>query len=377
MSFEDLRSTVHRPFRSLRAAALAPVVASLLLVTGCSSDDDESNAPASLAIQAPDDAWTWVDFDNAFCGTGTTTGIAVNPSSASNNVIVWLQDGGVCYTPEDCLDPDGGAANFTGFGPPQFNEWGADRGVRGIFDRADPSNPFKDYSFVFVPYCTGDFHAGNKISNDDLHHVGHANITAYLERLVPTFPSPDTLVVAGSSAGAFGTWFNLYQIHEAFQPAQALLINDSGPFFPFSAYVPDLVALVALFGLKKTVPPGCDKCIDIAGADGGPHQFIPYYATALPNVRGSITCSLADDTLPGYMFMTQEEFAAGLNTLADETVPLNPNFRVFFPEPADHVWLFGADNGTKLSDVTAAGVTLDTFLSQQLSGDAGWVDVRP
>ena len=32
----------------------------------------------------------------------------------------------------------------------------ADQGVGGFLDTANPDNPFKDWTIVYVPYCTGD-----------------------------------------------------------------------------------------------------------------------------------------------------------------------------------------------------------------------------
>ena len=32
---------------------------------------------------------------------------------------------------------------------------------RGIFDRSNPENPFRDFGVIFVPYCTGDVHIGD------------------------------------------------------------------------------------------------------------------------------------------------------------------------------------------------------------------------
>ncbi len=33
-----------------------------------------------------------------------------------------------------------------------------------LFDRGDGDNPFADASYVFVPYCTGDLHAGSRVA---------------------------------------------------------------------------------------------------------------------------------------------------------------------------------------------------------------------
>lgn len=32
----------------------------------------------------------------------------------------------------------------------------------GVFDLANPRNPVADWSFVYVPYCTGDIHSGSR-----------------------------------------------------------------------------------------------------------------------------------------------------------------------------------------------------------------------
>ena len=62
------------------------------------------------------------------------------------------------------------------------------------------ANPFRDASFVYVPYCTGDIYGGEAVqtytsgqTSKTVHHMGRANVKAFLSRLVPTFP--------GSGAG--------------------------------------------------------------------------------------------------------------------------------------------------------------------------------
>src|SRR5262245_55134744 len=44
-------------------------------------------------ITAPSDQWTWIPFDDAFCGNGTTTGIGVNPTTKSTRVLIFLEGG--------------------------------------------------------------------------------------------------------------------------------------------------------------------------------------------------------------------------------------------------------------------------------------------
>ena len=58
---------------------------------------------------------------------------------------------------------------------------------RGIFDRSNPENPFKDFSVIVVPYCTGDVHIGDASrrygddpSSRPVAHRGYRNVAAVL-----------------------------------------------------------------------------------------------------------------------------------------------------------------------------------------------------
>lgn len=74
-------------------------------------------------------------------------------------------------------------------------------------------NPFKDWTFIIVPYATGDFHAGtgeyhykDESGNEKtLYHTGYNNYSAFIEKAKEYVGSPDTLLVTGFSAGGFAT----------------------------------------------------------------------------------------------------------------------------------------------------------------------------
>lgn len=101
----------------------------------------------------------------------------------------------------------------------------------GLFNRQGFGNPFKDYNDVFVPYCTGDLHAGTKVTtygSKATSHVGFLNMSAYLKRLVPTFPDAERIFLFGSSAGGFGVGVNWYRVQGAFPAARVDLVLLSG-----------------------------------------------------------------------------------------------------------------------------------------------------
>lgn len=87
-----------------------------------------------------------------------------------------------------------------------------DRANFGIFNLDNPDNPFKDHTTVFAPYCTADVHMGASDTvyppveegQTDLviRHQGRANVEAVLQWTYEHVPSPQSIFVTGSSAGA-------------------------------------------------------------------------------------------------------------------------------------------------------------------------------
>src|SRR5215468_7682801 len=53
--------------------------------------------PLGQPLTAPSEQWTWVDFPNTACGNGMPTGLAVNLTTKSSRVLVYLEGGGACW----------------------------------------------------------------------------------------------------------------------------------------------------------------------------------------------------------------------------------------------------------------------------------------
>src|SRR5262245_9776944 len=143
-------------------------------------------------IVAPSDQWTWVPFPDARCGYGAQTGIGINPSAASDKLLIYLMGGGGCFTQAECTpgcNPQFQhcAANLSGYDESTLMQELGLFQAGSIFDRTSTVNPLKDHSFIVVPYCTGDFHSGSQQASYGVYHVGFSNIAAYLKRIVPTF----------------------------------------------------------------------------------------------------------------------------------------------------------------------------------------------
>ncbi len=256
--------------RTVLVRALAVV---LLVAAGCGDSNHQGPAPGPYDGPPPMGAailpnegtaipnateWTWIPFPDSLCNDATqqvsgsyqfstsTTGLAIS-WGIGTDVVFFLQGGGACWDFVTC----GGAKAYgiektasTGpFGPGEFatqlynnikyqNSW-----VR----RANLPAALATATIVFIPYCTGDVHAGDAVTPYPppqflsllppitWHHVGHANVMAFLKRLGPTFPNPGKVIVAGSSAGGFGALANYPAFRWYWPSAKSYLVDDSGP----------------------------------------------------------------------------------------------------------------------------------------------------
>jgi hypothetical protein len=119
---------------------------------------------------------------------------------------------------------------------------------------------------VFVPYCTGDLHAGNNVASytgssgpaQAYDHLGHANVLAFLPRITATWPAPRKLTIAGSDAGGYGALFNYATIRAGFHAGETYLIDDSGPPLP-NGVIPSgqLALMFTNWNLGALLDPQC------------------------------------------------------------------------------------------------------------------------
>ncbi|MBY0563239.1 MAG: pectinacetylesterase family protein [Hyphomonadaceae bacterium] len=157
---------------------------------------------------------------------------------SADGLVIFFDGGGACWDDLTCSVPwlatgraDDGfykAELLPGDDPNRFG---------GMFALNDARNPVRDWSFVFVPYCTGDVHVGqntptyrNVDSGDafDIRHRGSDNVRIVLDWVERNMSAPQRLLVAGSSAGAYGAGGHYIRIREAFPRADAIMFGDAG-----------------------------------------------------------------------------------------------------------------------------------------------------
>src|SRR5262245_14581800 len=89
--------------------------------------------------------WQYFEIPGTKCIDGTPAGFSVNYNPASTQLLIYLE---------------GGVACFNQFCDSLFSRSGMQPTSSGIFDRANAANPVGDWTWVYVPYCTGDVFGG-------------------------------------------------------------------------------------------------------------------------------------------------------------------------------------------------------------------------
>jgi hypothetical protein len=187
--------------------------------------------------------WTYVEFTDAMCRNGKPAGIVVRPGADTTKVVITMQGGGLCYSGATC------AVNQSDFGDAGFTRAVAPGGSlsQGIWDKSHGDSLLPNFTHVFVPYCTGDFHAGNvknvRVDGTVQQFVGAQNtetFATYLKSsLFPQLSRLQEVKLAGFSAGGFGALFNAQRIKKAVPAGVTYgVILDSSPPFKTETSVP-------------------------------------------------------------------------------------------------------------------------------------------
>jgi len=206
-----------------RRVRLLPFVAALSL--WAAEDASAQDATAHVAA-AQVDGWTIVHPEgDSGCAFGTPFRFFHREGADPSRLLVWFQGGGACWNWVSCsgmFDTSVDDDELAGYG--------------GIFDFEHPDNPFREYTVVFVPYCTGDVHLGDTIvrygdeswDTTPVQHRGANNVAAVLDWMRVNVPAPERLVVSGASAGSYGALFHAPALARLFPDARLVFIGDSG-----------------------------------------------------------------------------------------------------------------------------------------------------
>jgi len=195
--------------------------------------------------------WQRVELPGTVCSNGSQYRFWYYDAPSSNNLLISFEGGGACWDYPSCSGQIGilGAANPNGIPTDYITQFKAQY-VSPLVNGADPGIPLRPkqniatngWDVVYMPYCTGDVHVGNRVVTYTdpagvnppivFRHAGYNNTVAALNFLHTRFPTINKLLVTGFSAGGVASSAVYYQARRTLLPTRGYLLNDSGPIFP-------------------------------------------------------------------------------------------------------------------------------------------------
>ena len=340
--------------RSFATVVLACTAALAALTAGGASASTPGTEPAGTATAtavtategtgdsaAPAGDWEQVEAPaSCMCSDATPFHYYIRRADPTK-VLLYYEGGGACFSAETCA--------------PSSNSFYRNLSTHkvstdGIFDFANPLNPFADYSVVFVPYCTGDVHIGN-INKDygngvTIRHNGFINGTTAMNKMVDEFPDATKVVVAGTSAGSIPSPLYAGLVSDLLPDAKITVLADGSGGYPDVPAVNSTIG--ANWGTMNAVPAWPENAGQTSDTWSLPGLFIQAFKHD-PNITFARHDYAFDETQVGFTALAglpaddldklidgneQQIEAAGVNLLSyispgdSHTVIASPNFYV-------------------------------------------------
>jgi hypothetical protein len=297
-----------------------------------------------------------------------------------NKLLVEFEGGGACWSGATC---EADVYNKSVTTDPETARKNGD--LQGIYDRSNPANPFKDFTHVYIPYCTGDLHWGNAATTYTsfdgkpftIQHKGAANATSALNWAGANVPAPAQVVVAGCSAGGYGAAMWSAKIGQAYPGARMLELADSA-----AGVVPEGFFGTALAGWNvKDAWPNFIPGLDLDSAD--PRTLsLPRLYTAVAGFYPTSTFSQFNrrtDSVQIFFYALTKgsisitdslEWSAKMVSNVEQISSANPNFRAYLSPGTEHCII----NRPSFYTETVSGKKFSDWVTTLVSGaDPGQV----
>jgi hypothetical protein len=228
--------------------------------------------------------------------------------------------------------------------------------------RSIAGNPFAASNYAFIPYCTGDLHAGNNTilysgASQVTYHHGYINGGLMTSAIKAALPNVTRVWVTGSSAGGFGAIMQYQQTQSIFSGLRVDLIADSA----------ETPKSLLVHPSQNMVMPDTTRCPQCNVSDFD--SFLPGYASANPNSRFTDFSFSNDSTVPVNQNVSFADFQVEVKNLFTQLNAMN-NAKSYMLQGSNHVLL------DKYTTNSASGVTMAQYLQKMKSDDPTWAAVQ-
>lgn len=292
---------------------------------------------------------TFSGMNAPICYTGNTFSMFTRDGS-NTNLLIFLQGGGFC-SPFSCEAVETGIPLFP----------------VGILNPSDVQNPTANYNMAYVPYCDGSGFMGDHEVDSDGDGVNDRffkeiqNLSASLDVIFQTYPSPDKIVLAGNSAGGFAVHSALLLVRKLYPDVKIEVINDSGVGV---ADPGTMETLINYWNAGAFFPSSCTDCI---GADGNLTDYHKYQLMEDNNIRMAYISSKQDATIAVGM-------SGGGAALEVQLIEAASELNIAFPDRFQSLIADGDEHTFILSnfDYPIAGTTVRQWLIDMLTDSEDW-----
>ncbi|WP_146618215.1 pectin acetylesterase-family hydrolase [Lujinxingia litoralis] len=277
--------------------------------------------------------WTYVEVEGARCANGSAVGAGFSAGGQQGDLVVYFNGGGACWDALSCGILETAANTDRRYSHEQLAREVYPLEKAGLLSREEGTNPLRDAHFLFVPYCTGDLHAGaNTITYPGLglegpvHHQGRRNVELFVERARTFFPHVERVWLMGVSAGGYAVTLNFELFKEAFPHAEVHAFADASPWLTLEEE--RWASWRASWAM--TLPAQCQGCLENS-------QLIPTrLAETYPGSRFALSVFSHDAVISTYFGASPATFNTLLEALVLRYQEGPPNMRVFVAEGGDH-----------------------------------------
>jgi hypothetical protein len=225
---------------------------------------------------------------------------------------------------------------------------------------------------VFVSYCDGSVFSGDNVilaadGSIERRHRGLANLSAGLDVARLRHPSPRRIVLAGSSAGGYGTILGTALVRLAYPDTPLYVVNDAGLGLT-NPEDPSIVDAAAdEWKALQFLPASCDDCMENGQFTG----IVDWGLTHDPSLRVGYFSSYQDGVIGGiFLGMEGEEFEALLREETGKLHASHPDrFQRFFVKGSGHTAILAG-----YYDASVDGQTLLEWVQAMLDGSDEWQD---
>lgn len=295
-----------------------------------------------------------------------------------NKLLLEFEGGGGCWSAATC-ELDVYTRRVT-IDPETARQQGL---LVGIYDRANPENPFQDWTHVYIPYCTADLHWGNSATTYEgsagkfvVQHKGAVNAATALQWASDNVPSPSQVFVAGCSAGGYGAILWSAQIAARWPAARMTHLSDSAA----GVVAPGLFATLMTSWNVSSSWPSFIPALNLDTLDRSALTLPKFYDAVLgyyPSAGFSQFNTQSDTTQAFFYGLSKGTVEVGdqaewtaqmLSNL--EQIQANPNFASFLAPGSQHCVI----NRPELYTTTVNGQRLVDWVKQLIdTGSAGRV----